>query len=259
MKRTRLWFIGAFVMITALLIGATLRARQNPLYQLSRYPKTPAFDAYKSEVMSELKSESAATESLLNIAEPLDGEAGMMLKYNVKPSGEFILITHDYNVKFGGSGQGAVVKQKELTRIKTLIGQLPPSAAPNSRQDLLVVLVYQPAPAQLRLYDRRHPPPQIREIVGILSAAMEENLRPLPAGGVRVLPHLRSSLRPLKSPSRPKLNRASPKPPRASKNKRDCARANAPNSPTRVKSLRATQRPRSCGDSATDDTDRTPR
>ena len=70
--------LGAFVLVSALLIGATIKRRQNPLYQLSRYPQTPAFKRYVFNVSSEM--EIPITPALISIDELIGKDFGEVLE-----------------------------------------------------------------------------------------------------------------------------------------------------------------------------------
>ncbi len=196
MKRYRFWLLGAFVLVTALLVGATIKARQNPLYQLAHYPQTPALTRYIFDLSSEMEIPFAVGEPVLDIHEPENGNFKRVLSYEVNGGGQFKL-----NVLLNQSGSGGYFQQADLTAaqfatVQKLMRQLPPSSAPTRREDLIVVLFNDPAPAQLRLYDRKRLPPQIGAIIGILTAAMKKDLSSLlPGQTVRDLPHLRSKLR----------------------------------------------------------------
>ena len=199
MNRNRFWMLGAFILVSALLVGATLKTRQTPLYQLSHYPQTFAFNRYVLDVSSEMKTPS--TDSIINISELEQGEGDLknVLEYKVKADGQFDLNVRDFATGRGGQSRAAKLDSQQLAEVKKLIAQLPPSAPPTKREELLVVLIYQPSPIQLRLYDYRNPPRQIREIVGVLINIVEkqDNLIPAEQRPTSLgLPHLRSSLRP---------------------------------------------------------------
>ncbi len=199
MKRYRIWMLGAFVVITALLVGTTMKVRQNPSYQLSHYSRAPALKRYVSYVSTELEYEFSNGESILDIHEPIDGSVERVLSYEINSGGSFKLnvITPE---KSGGYFQQANLSPAQLASVKRLIKQLPSNAPPEKPEDVIVVLTDHSTPQRLRLYDRRHLPPQIRQIIGILTTAMEVDLNSLlPRQNVRDLPHLRSKLRPSNS------------------------------------------------------------
>lgn len=197
MKRYRFWMLGAFVVITALLIGTTMKVRQNPLYQLSRYSQTPAFKRYIFDLSSEMELPFAVGEPLLDIHEPQNGDFKRVLSYEVNEGGQFKL-----NVLSSQSGIGGYFRQSDLSpsqfaAVQKLIRQLPPSSPPAKREDLIVVLTNNSVPAQLRFYDHNHLPAQIGAIIGILTAAMQKDLDSLlPGQNIEDVPHLRSKLRP---------------------------------------------------------------
>ena len=200
MKRNRFWLLGAFVLVSALLIGAVHKRSQQPLYQLSRYSQTPAFKSYMFELSDEMITPiSGVNSTLLSIDEPLAGDFETVLQYKISSDSQFDLNTLSYNTGRGGSGRTASTNAQQQATIHNLIDQLPSSAPPDKRENLLVVLFYKSKGEELRLYDSRNPPTQIRQIVGILTdivKAEETRIpaeqRPTGAG----LPHLRSPLRP---------------------------------------------------------------
>ena len=193
--------LGALVLVSALLVGATMKARQNPRYQLSHFSRSPALKRYVFYVSTELDYEFSNGESILDIHEPTNGDMNTVLSYETYQDGTFKLnvITPGES---GGYFQSAVLSPAQLASVKRLMKQLPPNAPPENPEDLIVVLTDRSTPQQLRLYDRRHVPPQIRQIVGILTDSMQKDLDSLlPGQKVGDVPHLRSKLRPSNSQS----------------------------------------------------------
>ena len=200
MKRTRFWLVGAFVVVSALLLVAVVKRNQQPLYQLSRYSQTPAFKRYVFELSGEMTTPiSGVNSTLLSIDEPLTGDFETVLQYKISSDSQFDLNTLSYNTGRGGSGRTASTNAQQQATIHSLINQLPPSAPPDKRENLLVVLFYKSKGEELRLYDSRNPPTQIRQIVGILTDIVEAEENRIPAEQRPTgdgLPHLRSPLRP---------------------------------------------------------------
>ena len=168
MKRVHFWMLGALVVVSALLVGATLKARRNPLYQLSRYPQTPAFKRHIFHVSSELENPLVGTkEALLQINAPTESDFTEVSGVEIQQSGRFSLDLLYPTQSKGGSARFSDLQPQQLAKIKKLMRQLPQSRPPTKRKNLLIVLLYQPQPAQIRLYDQRDPPAQIREIVAL--------------------------------------------------------------------------------------------
>lgn len=166
MKRFRWWFLGAFVVVTALLIGVKLRARQNPLYQLSRYPRTPAFNLYLFGLSQEMNSPIPAgiREPLIEIDEPAKAGFEKVSQLQILQNGDFSVYYNSPSNSRMNSGWRLTLSSDQLDTVKGLRLQLPPDSPPVKRDDLLIVRVHGTQPMQLRLYDKNHPPPQISEI-----------------------------------------------------------------------------------------------
>lgn len=197
MKRYRFWMLGAFVVVTAALIGATIKARQNPFWILSHYPRTPAFDQFIFDISSEMENPISGVGSImLSIREPVEGDFKTVLEYRVSPSIGFDLNTLNYSKGSGGHGRTSSVSKQQGIEIQKLVHQLPLSAPPDKRENLLVILIYEPSPTQLRLYDSRNSPPQIGQITRILAQTVNKENRSLLPGQPPMpdLPHLRSPL-----------------------------------------------------------------
>ena len=200
MNRTRFWMLGAFILMSALLVGVTIKARQNPLYQLSHFSRSPALERYTFYVSTELNYQFSNGESILDIHELINGSVERVLSYQVNSDGSFNLKVITPQRSGGVAYQQAHLSPARLASVKRLMKQLPPNAPPEKIEDLIVVLTDRSTPQPLRLYDRRYVPPQMRQIVGILTTAMQEYLHSLsPEQNVQNLPHLRSQLRPSNS------------------------------------------------------------
>ena len=203
MNRNRFWMLGAFILVSAALVGATIKVRQNPLYQLSRYSQTPAFERFIFRISEEMDIPIVGVnQAMLNIYEPANGDFKKVLEYQVTPGTQFNLNVISFPNNSGGYGRTASLSDAQSKRVKTLMRQLPPSAPPDNREDLLVVLLYKRSNSQLRLYDRHHPPRQVSEIARILTQIVDrENRGLIPDSAPPYdLPHLKSKLQMPKTP-----------------------------------------------------------
>ena len=143
----------------------------------------------------------AVGEPFLDIHEPENQSFERVLSYEVtQGGGQFKLNILRNQSGIGGSFRQADLTADQFAAVQKFMRQLPSSAPPSKREDLIVVLTNDPAPARLRLYDRKNLPPQIREIVGILTDAMQKDINSLlPGQTIEDVPHLRSQLRPSNS------------------------------------------------------------
>lgn len=173
MKRTRLWMLGAFVLVSALLVGAAFKARQNPLFRLARYEKSPAFEDYLTYLTT--RSRRFSYSEILSIAYPASSNYESMMSGRINTQGQFSW----GNVHPGRGGRGYSALQKltpaQLTKVRRLMHDLPPSLIPDDRFDVLGVVLDDSisTSAQIRIYDRRHPPEQIAEICRILKMPLD--------------------------------------------------------------------------------------
>ncbi len=165
--------LGAFVVVTALLIGATIMARQNPLFRLGRYEKTLGFSDYVTHMVK--RSGRSSSSELLELAYPMSRDYEFMISCQMNVRGQFGW----GKLHPGRAGRMYSAQQKltpaQLTKIRQLMRDLPPSSAPTDRWDVLGVVLDDSisTPAQIRLYDRRHPPAQITEICHILKMPLD--------------------------------------------------------------------------------------
>ena len=163
MKRNRLWLFGAFVVVSALLSVAVSKARQQPLHQLARYPKTPAFQRYLLGLPQKLNDDTSYEGKRLIIQIDHSQRAGFESVRQTK-----ILRDHRFLVNSNGpsgcGGWAGKLRPTEFDVIEDAIEHLPPSSAPAQRDDLIIVRVYGTQPTQLRLYNKKHAPSQIKAI-----------------------------------------------------------------------------------------------
>ncbi len=179
MKRNLIWMLGAFILVSALLVGATIKARQNALYQLSRYPKTPAFERYLLSISPQRSvhiqsagfyfkidsSESRSFEKMRQIRIFSDGSAGKgLLAVNVWDASS-------------NRGWSSLLSSNQFSLVKNLVRQLPPSSPPTERDDLLIVYYNAAQGMQIRLYDKHHPPAQINKIQEIIAHEPNNKLK----------------------------------------------------------------------------------
>ena len=190
--------LGAFILVSALLVGATIKARQNPLYQLSHFSRSPALKRYVSYVSTEFKP-FANGESIIGIHEPTDGSFKEVLAYEINRDGSFNLTSITPDNKGTGIFEQFNLSPSQLVSVKQLISQLPPSAQPAKSEDVIVVLTDSSTSQPLRLYNRQNLPPQISEIMGILATAIKEDKGSLSSKSVENSTLGRSKLRPLNS------------------------------------------------------------
>ena len=173
MKRTRFWLVGAFVLVSALLAGTTMKARQNALFRLARYEKSPGFSDYLTYLKT--RSRRFSYSEIFSIAYPLSSDYESMMSGRVNAQGNFSW--GEVHPGRGGLGYSAPQKLKpaQLTEIRQLMGALPPSSAPSNRFDVLGVVLDDSTstPALIRVYDRRHPPAQIEEICRIIQMPLD--------------------------------------------------------------------------------------
>ena len=194
MKRHRFWYIGTFVLVSALLAGTVVKTRQHPLHQLLSYAQTPNFASYVAGIFREARTPMAP--SLCAIYEPSSDDFSEILEYKVNPDGKFELNVWNPDLNQSSRGQKSSLGPQQFIRIKGLISQIPPPTPPTKRENLLVVLLPKSAPTPLRLYNRRDAPPQIREIVRILTTVAEKSPNEAWHNSSPFLPHLHSPLRP---------------------------------------------------------------
>ncbi len=211
MKRTRFWMIGAFVVVSALLAGVAIETRQQPLNQLKHYSQTPAFTRYVSDVFDAREEATSATGSLLlTIDEPVNSTFDTLAEYKIRRDSKFDLNISEFpdgNNQFTGTARSWNLSSQQFTKLKSLVAQLPPSSAPEKREHLLVTFTYKPR--QIRLYDRRKPPLQIREIITLLTNEVKRQDDKISQRSPREsrlgddFPHMRSPLRLSQMPKTP--------------------------------------------------------
>ena len=156
--------LGAFILVSALLVGATMKRRQNPLYQLSRYPRTSAFNYYLFNLTDDVDFFSSSNvnvrKSWFGIDDPETRAFLNMKKMEISNDGHY------------SSNQGEIrtLTAVEMDAVKNLVRSLPPSSPPDKPDDLLIVRLYQGHSVQIRLYNRNNKPAQIIAIQRIMQS-----------------------------------------------------------------------------------------
>ena len=176
MNRNRFWMLGAFILVSAALVGATMKARQNALFRLARYEKSPAFTDYVSHLLTQTQTPSGlvrAANPLIEMAYPMSRDYEQMLSCRMSAQG-----TYGWGKLHPARASRAYSAQQKLTpvqlsKIRQLVNALPPSVVPADRYDVLGVVHYDSNPPQVRVYDRRNPPTQITEICRIIKMPLD--------------------------------------------------------------------------------------
>ena len=180
MKKQFQWMLGAFLLVTAALVAANFNARQNPIYRLSRYPKSPAFADYVAHLLSQTRAQTPAATALvgpskvlLELAYPMSLDYESMLSCQMDTQGNYGWgKLQPARASFGYSAQPKLAPA-QLKHLRRLMRALPPSLAPADRYDVVGVVLYDSKPPQIRVYDRRNPPAQLAEICRIIKMPLD--------------------------------------------------------------------------------------